>query len=53
MVGLLIALAVLISLFWIGYHVTGALLSTAIWLFIKLPLAIILGSLDLVCCVRD
>ena len=48
---LLVALAVLTGLFWIGYHVTGALLSAAIWLFIKLPFAIILGALGLVCCV--
>lgn len=51
MIELLIALAVLTGLFWIGYHVTGALLSAAIWLFIKLPFAIILGGLGLVCCI--
>lgn len=51
MIELLITLAVLTGLFWIGYHVTGALLSAAIWLFTKLPCAIILGGLGLVCCV--
>ncbi|MBU5431311.1 hypothetical protein [Intestinimonas sp. MSJ-38] len=51
MIELLIALAILTGLFWIGYHVTGALLSAAIWLFIKLPFAIILGGLGLVCCI--
>ncbi len=51
MIGLLITLAVLTVLFWLGYHVTGALLSAAIWLFIKLPFAIILGCLGLICCV--
>lgn len=51
MIELLITLAVLTGLFWIGYHVIGALLSAAIWLFIKLPFAIILGGLGLVCCV--
>ena len=51
MVGLLLTLAVLTVLFWLGYHVTGALLSAAIWLFIKLPFAIILGCVGLVCCV--
>ena len=48
---ILITLAVLTFLFWIGFHVTGALLSAAIWLFIKLPIALILGGLGLVCCI--
>ena len=45
MLELLIGLAMLTFLFWIGYHVTGALLAAAIWLFIKLPFALILGCL--------
>lgn len=48
MIEILITLAVLTVLFWIGFHVTGALLSAAIWLFIKLPFAVILGCLGLV-----
>lgn len=48
---IIIALAILTGLFWLGYHVTGALLSAAIWLFIKLPLAIIVFCLGIVCCV--
>ena len=51
MIELLITLAVLTILFRIGYHVTGALLAAAIWLFIKLPFALILGCLGLVCCI--
>ena len=51
MLELLIGLAMLTFLFWIGYHVTGALLAAAIWLFIKLPFALILGCLGLVCCI--
>lgn len=51
MIELLIALAVLTVLFWIGYHVTGALLASAIWLFIKLPFALILGCLGLALCI--
>lgn len=43
MIELLIVLAALTILFWIGYHVTGALLAAAIWLFIKLPIAVLLG----------
>ena len=48
---IIIALAILTGLFWLGYHVTGALLSAAIWLFIKLPLAIIVFCMGIVCCV--
>ncbi|MBR2402819.1 MAG: hypothetical protein IKB01_08660 [Lachnospiraceae bacterium] len=38
-------------MFWIGFHITGALLSAAIWLFIRLPLALIIGCLGLVLCI--
>lgn len=51
MIEFLIALVVLTVLFWLGYHVTGALLSAAIWLFIKLPFALIVGCLGVACCV--
>jgi len=51
MIEIIITLAVLTLLFWIGFHITGALLSAAIWLFVKLPLAIIMACLGLVCCV--
>lgn len=36
----IIILAVLTGLFWIGFKITGAILSAVIWLFIKLPLAL-------------
>ena len=48
---IIITLALLTGLFWLGYHITGALLSATIWLFIKLPLAIIIFCLGNVCCV--
>lgn len=51
MIELLITLAALTLLFWIGYHVTGALLSAATWLFIKLPFTVILGCLGVICCI--
>ncbi len=51
MIELLITLAVLTILFWLGYHITGALLSAAIWLFIKLPFAVVMGFLGLVFCI--
>lgn len=49
MIVFLMTLVVLTVLFWLGYHVTGALLSAAIWLFIKLPFALIVGCLGVVC----
>lgn len=51
MIELLVALAVMTFLFGIGFHITGAFLSAAIWLFIQLPFAFILGCIGLVCCV--
>lgn len=51
MIEIIITLAVLTLLFWIGFHITGALLSAVIWLFVKLPLSIIMVCLGLVCCV--
>ena len=50
MLEIIVGLAVLTFLFWLGFHITGALLSATIWLFVKLPLAIILGCLGLACC---
>lgn len=47
---LVICLAVLTVLFWVGYHITGALLAAVVWLFIRLPFAIIAGCLGVVCC---
>lgn len=40
MIEILIILAALTVLFWIGFHVTGALLSAAIWLFIKFAVCV-------------
>ena len=37
----IIALAVLAGFFWVGFKVTGAMLSALIWLVIKLPIAIV------------
>jgi hypothetical protein len=51
MLEIIISLALLTFLFWLGFHITGALLSAAIWLFIKLPIAILLGCIGLVLCI--
>ena len=50
MIEFLTVLVVLTALFWLGFHITGALLSATIWLFIKLPFALVLGLLGLICC---
>ena len=51
MLEIIIGLALLTFLFWLGFHITGAMLSAAIWLFIKLPIAVLLGCLGLVLCI--
>lgn len=47
---LLIVLAVLTAMYGIGFIVTGALLSAAFWLFVRLPLAIFFFGLGLSLC---
>ena len=51
MLEIIVGLALLTFLFWLGFHITGALLSAAIWLFIKLPIAIFLGCIGLALCI--
>lgn len=51
MLEIIIGLAILTFMFWVGFHITGALLSAVIWLFIKLPLALLIGCLGLILCV--
>ena len=51
MIEIIIGLAVLTFLFWLGFHITGALLSAAIWLFVKLPIAIFLGVVGVALCI--
>lgn len=51
MLEIIIGLAILTFMFWLSFHITGALLSAAIWLFIKLPLFVLIGSLGLILCV--
>lgn len=46
----LFVFAILGLLLWIGFTVTGGLLITGIWLFIKVPLAIILFFLAVIFC---
>ena len=45
----MITLLCLFILFMIGFKITGAILSTFFWLFISLPIAIVLCIIGLVC----
>ena len=47
---ILIILAVLTFLYGVGFFVTGALLSAAFWIFVRLPLAIFFFCLGLSLC---
>ena len=46
----IISLAILTLLFWIGYKITGVLLKAFIWLIVLVPLAFLLWAIGLVCC---
>ena len=35
---------------WIGCHITGALLGSVIWLFVLVPVSVILWTIALACC---
>ncbi len=47
---IILGLAFLSILFWIGYKVTGALLMACLWLFILLPLSLMIAMLGIICC---
>ena len=47
---IIISLAILTFLFWIGYKITGFFLKAFIWLIVLLPLTLILWAIGLVCC---
>lgn len=50
MIEFIICLAMFTFVFWLGFHVAGALLSAAIWLFVKLPLAVFMACMGLIFC---
>lgn len=50
MFGFLLTLLLLTFLFWIGFKLTGAVLVAAVWLFIKVPIGILILLLGLVLC---
>ena len=45
-----ILFAALCGLLWLGYEITGAILATLIWLFIKLPCMLFLWLVAIACC---
>lgn len=47
---IVVSLALLLGLLWVGFRITGALLSAAFWLFFKLPLALMVFCLGLALC---
>ena len=47
---LMLVLAILSVLLWIGFKITGALLAACIWLFIKVPVALVLGIVGIALC---
>ena len=50
MITFMICLALLAVLFWVGFAVTGALLKACLWLFILLPIGVVLCVLGAVLC---
>ena len=51
MISFFFGLVVLIFLFWLGITITGAVLTALIWLFIKIPIALIFMILGITCCI--
>lgn len=51
MLEFIIMLGILSVILWIGYKVTGALFTACIWLFIKVPCAIVIGAFGVVLCI--
>ena len=47
---IILLLGILALLFWIGFHLFGAILLAFLWVFIKLPIAILALLIGLVCC---
>ena len=50
MLTFMICLAILAVLFWLGFAITGALLKACLWLFILLPIGLVLCVLGLALC---
>lgn len=50
MIGFLLGLIFVWCMLWLGFKLTGALISACIWLFVAVPIFGILFGLGLACC---
>lgn len=50
MLGILIMFGILTFLLWIGFKITGAVLKACVWLIIKVPIALVIWVVALICC---
>lgn len=50
MLEFMLTVGILSILFWVGYKITGVMFKACVWLFVLLPVAIVLWGLGLVCC---
>ena len=50
MISIMLCLAILTFMLWLGFSITGALLIALIWLVIKLPLALLAWTVGIICC---
>ena len=50
MIALIFSLTLLCGLFSLAYHLTGALLAALVWLCLRLPLAMIVALIGILCC---
>lgn len=50
MIGFMIAVGILSILFWVAFKITGAVFKACVWLFILLPIALVLWAIGIVCC---
>ena len=50
MISLFLGLLFFIFMLWIGFKVTGVFLTAIIWLCIKIPLALMMWMIGLICC---
>ena len=50
MLGFLFSLGLLWCLLWVGFKLTGALLSACVWLFVEVPISFVAWGIGLACC---
>lgn len=50
MISIMAVLAILTFMLWVGFMITGALLSALVWLVIRMPLALVFWTVGIACC---